>query len=437
MMNETVTQSGRLNGWTGSIDADASRGFHWEPIIYFYCIYIGIIFAGAIAGIQTTYYGAAVFIVMLYARYGRRLLNLGMSLMVFCILLNIIFPLIPLISFDGDMLLKIWPDLVKYWALLFVMLIGMCLPLTPLPLARRAWMLYFVVLAFLVTGWAMSQGGGLHGERVKGFLPNPNVFALTAMMLPLLVKNESKGGLVRGANHLVVLTLIYVSHTSGAIVGYFAGMLHRFIFANREGSVVIRSMVMTIAVAAATIIFFAIPANTFRPVDRAIENIAVAGENIGRVFSGKSIEYSDIVERQGDDVTSGAWRLSHWRRLWVRFWDSSFDKVLFGYGIGSSAAIFQLKPHNDYLRLLLETGIVGFVFFMAVWVMIYLRTYERYRWAVIMVAVFCVTENNYDHFPAMSLLVLYMMGAAKSKGQGESTLATTDANETNENNLPE
>jgi hypothetical protein len=37
----------------------------------------------------------------------------------------------------------------------------------------------------------------------------------------------------------------------------------------------------------------------------------------------------------------------------------------------------------------------------------------KYRWVVLMIAVFSFTENNYDHFPAMSLLAFYMIGSNK------------------------
>jgi hypothetical protein len=38
---------------------------------------------------------------------------------------------------------------------------------------------------------------------------------------------------------------------------------------------------------------------------------------------------------------------------------------------------------------------------------------KKYRWIVITIAVFCFTENNYDHFPAMSLMALFMISTGK------------------------
>jgi hypothetical protein len=176
---------------------------------------------------------------------------------------------------------------------------------------------------------------------------------------------------------------------------------------------------MFIVVCATALVFVAIPANTFRPVDLVIDKIMVACENVGRVKSGKQIEYYDIIQKQGADVTSGAWRLYHWHRLWGKFWSSDFEKILFGYGVGTTTYLFKMKPHNDYLRLLLETGIVGFALFLFIWGAIYLRMEVQYRWAVVMVAIYCITENNYDHFPAMSLLIFYMLSANSQNRQEE------------------
>jgi len=396
---------------------DAGTIFRWEPIIAFYCIYIGIIFIGGIAGIQTTEYGAAIFLFFLYARYGRYLYNLRINFPVICILFIIFLPLITMTSFDHGMLLKTWRDLIKYWALIFVMLIGLCLPLTPLPQAKRSWLLYTVLLVLLISGWIWQAATGLNEQRVKGFLVNPNGFALTAMMLLLLMHERRKRGVIRGLNHMIVLSLIYVSHTSGALIAYAAGMLHRFFFTNKKYSAHIKVLIMFIAVVAAAIILIFIPPNTFSPLDTTIDKIKIARENIDRVLSNKPIEYYEIIERQGRDVTSGLWRLDYWHHLWIKFWASSPEKIMFGHGIGTTTAMFKMRPHNDYLRLLLETGIVGFLLFMTVWIVIYRNMEVKYRWAVIMVAIFCITENNYDHFPAMSLLVLYMLGAKKRHGQ--------------------
>lgn len=76
-------------------------------------------------------------------------------------------------------------------------------------------------------------------------------------------------------------------------------------------------------------------------------------------------------------------------------------------------SVFGLKAHNDYLRFLFQTGLFGLLFNLLLWRMLYRRMEVKYRWVVVMIAVFCLSENNYDSFPAMSMLAFYMMGARR------------------------
>ncbi len=393
--------------------------FGWQPIIYFYCLYIAIIFAGGLIRVQTADLGGAVFLVMLYVRYGPYLTNLRLSIALVGILAAIVFSVIPVFSLEETVLSKTWHDLVKYWSLYLVLLLGLCLPLTPLQRSGRAGLLYGVVLLFLVTGWIMSRAMGDHDARIKGFLVNPNVFAMAAMMLLFLIDDKRWGPVIRTANHLMVLTLIYVTHTSGALIGYAAGMVYRFVHGEGGGILVRRSIYAVVIAVTAAAVFMTIPANTFRAVDQIVEKIKVARENVDRVSSGKEIAYYEIIQKEGSDVTSGAWRLDHWHRIWKKFWDSDMDKILFGYGIGVTPVLFGLKAHNDYLRLLFETGIVGLSIFLVIWASIYRNMDVQYRWVVVMVAVYCLTENNYDHFPSMSLLALYALGAGKQRATAD------------------
>jgi O-antigen ligase len=234
-------------------------------------------------------------------------------------------------------------------------------------------------------------------------------------MLLLLLDDKRQGLVIRIANHLTVLTLIYITHTSGALIGYAAGMLYRFVYAEGNHSRWMRWAMMIAIVLTIAAVFALIPANTFRAADLIVDKVKVAGENADRVLSGKQIEYYEIIQKKGADVTSGAWRLFHWHQLWGKYWESGLDKILFGFGVGTTTSLFHMKPHNDYLRLLLETGIAGLSLFLFVWVSMYRQMDVKYRWAVVMVAVYSVTENNYDHFLSMSLLVLYMLGAKKTR----------------------
>lgn len=387
-----------------------NKAFDWAPIIYFYCIYIFVILLGAMVNILTNSIGAVIFLVLLYGKYWQYIFRIKLNFLTYCILLCILLPLVPLISYDEKTLAASLPEIIKYYALHLVLLIGISLPLTPLGQARRNWLLYFVILAFLIIGCFWRLAHGYPDSRMQGFLPNPNGFALTAMMLLMLTNTESPRPFIKGASHIIVIALLLLSRTGGALLGYLAGFVHLNILSHKKKRLT-GIIILLVSVSLVFGLFVAMPEKTIKPVDSILDKFEIVEKNIDRVLSGKQIDFYSIIEKKGEDVTSGLWRIFQWHRILTIFVQSSPDKILFGYGIGTTDILFKLKAHNDYLRLLFETGLFGIVFNLAVWIILYRRMGSNYRWIAIMIAIFCITENNYDHFPAMSLLTLYMIGA--------------------------
>lgn len=303
-------------------------------------------------------------------------------------------------------------ELIKYIALHIVILFGISLPLTPLNHSKKAWILYTTILIFLVIGCFWNSNHGYNDPRMKGFLPNPNTFAFTAMMLLLLTNSESSRSSAMRAGHFVVIALLFLSRTSGALIGYFVGFIHLNLYAKKR-NLIQRSILLSVSISLVIVLFIALPNGRLEVIDTTKEKIAIVEKNYSRVLSGNQINFYSIVERQGVDNTSGLWRLYQWHRILTFFFCSSLDKIMFGYGIGTTDILFKQKPHNDYIRILFETGIIGLILNLIVWGVLYRRMVVEYRWIVIAIAVFCFTENNYDHFPAMSLLALYMISTGK------------------------
>jgi len=402
------------------ISGTSKTDFRWEPIIYLYCLYIGIIVAGDLAGLHgASSIGAALFLACLFALYWRYLLNLKASLILFSILLCIAFSMIPLASIDEKIMQRAYQELIKYYALNCVILMGLALPLTPLARAKRVELLYFTIVVFLLAGWLMMPHHVSAPDMlkpvmgVKGFLANGNNFALTAMMLLFLVDEERSGLIVVGLHLALVLFLIYLSHTSGAILGFLIGMLYRFIQGKSKIPVMARWTVVAACIGTAIIIFISMPPNTLEAVDATNTKVKLAVTNIDRVLSDKRINFYEMIQKNGRDVTSGVWRIYHWNRILHKFQNSSLDEVLFGHGIGTIEGVFGIEAHNDYLRFLFQTGVIGLLLTLLIWVTLYRRMESQYRWIVVMIACYCVSENNYDNFFAMSLLAFCMIGASR------------------------
>lgn len=79
----------------------------------------------------------------------------------------------------------------------------------------------------------------------------------------------------------------------------------------------------------------------------------------------------------GKEDNSFAWRVAQWTYL-VKAWQRS---PLLGHGLDSSVGLTPLAngAHNDYVRALAETGVVGLAMFLGLWAAIGTRLVQIYR----------------------------------------------------------
>ncbi len=76
-----------------------------------------------------------------------------------------------------------------------------------------------------------------------------------------------------------------------------------------------------------------------------------------------NIDWSRAVLLQWEDGNSFNWRIAQWTYL-LQSWQKY---PIWGYGLGtdSKVSVFDTAAHNDYIRFLVEEGIVGFTAFLA------------------------------------------------------------------------
>jgi hypothetical protein len=98
---------------------------------------------------------------------------------------------------------------------------------------------------------------------------------------------------------------------------------------------------------------------------------------------------------------------------------------IFGFGLGSSPVLLGKLPHNEYLRMLFEQGIVGLLLFLYAWYRVIRTSPPSVRYVGLVVAMYSFSENNLDNFPFMSLLILCLSatGAAWSRRSSNVTAA--------------
>jgi hypothetical protein len=129
------------------------------------------------------------------------------------------------------------------------------------------------------------------------------------------------------------------------------------------------------------------------------------------VLAGEQVAYYDQEKVLGPGAASGIWRLAHWRQTVATYAGGSTAQKLVGFGIGSSPGFLGKLPHNEYLRVLFEQGIVGLILFLFAWSRIIKTAPRDVRYCGLILAIYSFSENNLDNFPFMSLFILCLSAA--------------------------
>lgn len=325
---------------------------------------------------------------------------------------------------------------VKFLAVLFLIFLGSGWRLRPLAQTRARRRIMVLVVTVLAISIAMPVDEAIDARlagRTAGVFVNPNNFALTAMLLIFCLDEERDGAaffwVVRG----FVLAVILATGTSGALLAYAVDTTLLLLRMGKRWAVGI-----SLAVAACGVLALVafdgrvLPEIPVPQVQRLQRQLKVVAASQDAILHGAEVDFYAFESELGVGVTSGLWRLVHWRRLLGEYWHGSRWQLLFGNGLDSVRARHRL-PHNDYVRVLYELGIVGLVSWLATWIALYRRARPAHRGAFVMVAVYCFTENNLDNFLFMSLFALFAASAARGisvvarpRGQGP-TLAERPA----------
>jgi O-antigen ligase len=79
------------------------------------------------------------------------------------------------------------------------------------------------------------------------------------------------------------------------------------------------------------------------------------------------------------DGNSFSWRIAQWSYL-IKAWEHS---PLFGYGLDTTVLLTPLRngAHNDFIRALAETGLVGLFMFIVLWAALFVRIADIWRQA--------------------------------------------------------
>jgi hypothetical protein len=118
-----------------------------------------------------------------------------------------------------------------------------------------------------------------------------------------------------------------------------------------------------------------------------------------------STTFGELVLLLKTQDLSFVFRLKHWVDLMAVWSAADAYHWLFGFGVGSSVRESDLRmvPHNDYLRLLFEFGLVTLAAFVAMLALVFVRLGRRWEMVPLLaVAIYLFSENLVTNYTAMA-----------------------------------
>ena len=388
----------------------------WLLLLAAYIGYAALTLVGGLAGISLQAVGAGLFILLLAGRYGSLMLPLRKNLLNLWLLLSFLLPLVPLLLGSSAQGEGSAPYIIKYYAVYVVVLLCLPLRLPPLYESKLRVPLFIAILMLLLAGMLLAHTGAGASGRMQGLFTNPNNFALMAMGLLFVLHEEHDAWYVRWGLFGLAGGLILLSGTAGALLSFIAALGYRLIAAGHGRKLLVILFVATGLLAMLVTAMLLLRDQAFMqtgPIGKVTAKFEIAYNNLELVFSDRTVNFYQASRGYGGDATSALWRLVHWKETFRAWQHGGWLCVLFGNGLGSSVPMMGILPHNDYLRFLFELGLLGLLANALVWGTLFRQMLPANRWLLVMVAIYGFSENNFDNFLAMALLVFFSISVRR------------------------
>lgn len=224
---------------------------------------------------------------------------------------------------------------------------------------RGATRLAFAALVLLpLAVWAVQLASGattLAGGRDVGIFANRNNAGLYAMTL-LALYTVLSGRTLRSA--LLFLGVGVLFGTLGVLAAVLVALL---ITAGRARDLV--ALLLAVALFALAVWWWP-EIGVFARLRPLLDSLRLLAE--GRIDL-HTVSYADLVRLLHSTDLSFLFRLKHWLGLLYLYAEGTPYQWAFGFGLGASVRLsdIHLVPHNDYLRLLFECGLLTLLGFLA------------------------------------------------------------------------
>jgi len=256
--------------------------------------------------------------------------------------------------------------------------------------------------------------------RMSGFFVNANNLGLTMMTLLFLIDENRDGVVMKVFVHAVIILFLILSGTSGAILAYLGAMVFKsvvflkplvFHTSARTDRVQLIAVVLVLSLICLGCL---LPASLYQRVplaNRLVAQLSLIREELPLAVSGYELDYARLSSVYGESSGSGIWRIAHWRKGVDVLTAANSFQLLVGHGIGSSGLLLDKVPHNDYLRVLIEQGLLGLTLSLAFFAIVLQRIDSRHRYCVVAIALYCICENNMDNLLFMSIFTFFLASA--------------------------
>jgi len=117
-----------------------------------------------------------------------------------------------------------------------------------------------------------------------------------------------------------------------------------------------------------------------------------------------------LIDLTGTTDMSAFFRVTHWTNIWQIYSSLGIGGMLFGYGAGQTGVltVLPLPPHNDYLRVLAEHGLLNFLIFIVfVFSIVFSLKDRAAKTMYTVLLIYFLSENLIDNFTSMTLFFSY------------------------------
>jgi hypothetical protein len=142
--------------------------------------------------------------------------------------------------------------------------------------------------------------------------------------------------------------------------------------------------------------------------DRQVEVLISLTSNLRQfgLDSLASYTFADLVRATGSQDLSGYFRIIHWSEILDIYKSGGALVWLFGYGAGQTASLttLGLVAHNDYLKVLVEFGLISLCIFTITLATIVINIkHQDARTIFTVLIIYFLSENLLNNFASMSL----------------------------------